>query len=173
MGHGLTTATRCSPSARRPGTAFGVVLDDNLRSIDQALERAGLGWRVRQGDVLVVRRPAWRDDFGRTNGPELGPAETAGGSPSPSSYGSHIAAHRAAGGLGAAMRLSVRWRASRRRRGFGARRNTARAGRRSYGAMSAHGVRGLPLRACARGRARRNVWWSRTASFLLPGGLRV
>jgi hypothetical protein len=44
------------------------------KSIDEALEKSGLGWRIHHGDVLVVKRPEWIDDFGVKHGPELMPA---------------------------------------------------------------------------------------------------
>ena len=43
---------------------LGVVLDEYPHSIDDALDRAGLGWQVTHGDVLVVRRPERIDDYG-------------------------------------------------------------------------------------------------------------
>jgi phage/plasmid-like protein (TIGR03299 family) len=79
MGHGLTDSDSMFSVRQMPWHGLGVVLDDYPGSIDEALERSGLGWRVRQTDVLVVRREDWRDDFGRTHPPELAPAETADG----------------------------------------------------------------------------------------------
>jgi hypothetical protein len=47
-----------------------VVLDEYPRSIEEALEKAGLGWRVTHGGVLVVKTPEWTDDFGIKQPPE-------------------------------------------------------------------------------------------------------
>jgi phage/plasmid-like protein (TIGR03299 family) len=57
-----------------PWHGLGVVLDEYPRSIDEALDKAGLGWKVIHGDVLVVRTPEWTDDFGTKHLPELVPA---------------------------------------------------------------------------------------------------
>ncbi len=57
-----------------PWHRLGVVLDDYPRSIDEALDKAGLGWKVAHGDVLVVKSPAWTDDFGTGHAAELIPA---------------------------------------------------------------------------------------------------
>jgi phage/plasmid-like protein (TIGR03299 family) len=62
-------------SVRRvPWHGLGVVLDEYPKSIDEALDAAGLGWKVTHGDVLVVRAPEWADDFGTTHPAELIPA---------------------------------------------------------------------------------------------------
>jgi hypothetical protein len=79
MAHGLTSSDSMFMVRKPPWHGLGVVLEEPPRSIDEALERSGLGWRVRQGDVLVVRRPEWSDDFGRLHAPELVRAETADG----------------------------------------------------------------------------------------------
>ena len=79
MGHGLTDADTMFSVRAMPWHGLGAVLDEPPGSVEDALERSGLGWRVRQADVLVVRREAWRDDFGREHEPELAPAETTDG----------------------------------------------------------------------------------------------
>lgn len=53
-----------------PWHGLGVVLDEYPRSIDEALDKAGLGWRVTHGDVHVVKTPEWTDDFGTKHPPE-------------------------------------------------------------------------------------------------------
>ena len=52
-----------------PWHGLGVVLDEYPRSIDEALDKAGLGWKVTHGDVLVVKTPEWTDDFGTKHPP--------------------------------------------------------------------------------------------------------
>jgi phage/plasmid-like protein (TIGR03299 family) len=79
MAHGLTDSDSMFAVRRPPWHGLGVVLAEPPRSIDEALTKSGLGWQVRQGDVLAVRRPEWSDDFGRVHDPELVPAETADG----------------------------------------------------------------------------------------------
>jgi phage/plasmid-like protein (TIGR03299 family) len=74
MSHGITTSdTMFSVSSRRkpPWHGLGVVLDEYPKSIDEALAKAGLGWKVSHGDVLVVKRPEWTDDFGVEHEQEL------------------------------------------------------------------------------------------------------
>lgn len=80
MGHGLTANDQMFSVRQLPWHGLGVVLDEPPRSIDDALEQAGLGWRVRSAEVLVERRPEWRDDFGHTHAAEVVPAVTADGS---------------------------------------------------------------------------------------------
>ncbi len=58
-----------------PWHGLGVVLDEYPKSIDDALEKAGLGWNVSHGDVLVVKHPEWTDDFGTKHPVELIPAK--------------------------------------------------------------------------------------------------
>ena len=58
-----------------PWHGLGAVLEDHPRSIDEALEKSALGWRVRTAPVLIERRPAWTDDFGRQHPAELERAE--------------------------------------------------------------------------------------------------
>jgi phage/plasmid-like protein (TIGR03299 family) len=77
MSHGITdTDSMFSVDSRRrpPWHGLGAVLDEYPKSIDEALEKAGLGWKVSHGDVLVVKRPKWTDDFGMTHSAELIPA---------------------------------------------------------------------------------------------------
>ena len=64
MSHGITTSDTTMSVREMPWHRLGVVLDEYPKSIDEALEKSGLGWKVRHGDVLVVRRPEWVDDFG-------------------------------------------------------------------------------------------------------------
>jgi phage/plasmid-like protein (TIGR03299 family) len=78
MPHGITdTDSIFSVDSRRrpPWHGLGVVLDEYPKSIDEALEKAGLGWKVSHGEVLVVKRPKWTDDFGTTHPPGLIPAK--------------------------------------------------------------------------------------------------
>jgi len=79
MGHGLTSSDSMMSVRGLPWHGLGAVLEEPPNSIDDALEKSGLGWRVRQGDLLVVRRPEWTDDFGRQHPAELAAAETADG----------------------------------------------------------------------------------------------
>jgi phage/plasmid-like protein (TIGR03299 family) len=58
-----------------PWHGLGAVLEDPPRSIAEALEQSGLGWGVRTAPVLIERRPAWTDDFGRQRPAELERAE--------------------------------------------------------------------------------------------------
>jgi hypothetical protein len=74
MGHGLTDSDQMLSVRRPPWHGLGVVLENYPRSIDEALDRAGLGWAVRAAPVLVERRPAWSDDFGRERPAALEPA---------------------------------------------------------------------------------------------------
>ena len=77
MSHGITaTDSMFSVNSRRkpPWHGLGAVLDEYPKSIDEALEKAGLGWKVSHGDVLVVKRPEWTDDLGTKHPPELIPA---------------------------------------------------------------------------------------------------
>jgi len=75
MSHGLTNNDSMFSVREMPWHGLGVVLDKYPRSIDEALERAGLGWKVTHGDVLVVKTPEWTDDFGAKHPPELTPAK--------------------------------------------------------------------------------------------------
>jgi phage/plasmid-like protein (TIGR03299 family) len=74
MSHGITTNDSMFSVREMPWHGLGVVLDEYPRSIDEALDKAGLGWQVTHGDVLVVRRREWIDDFGTRQPPELIPA---------------------------------------------------------------------------------------------------
>jgi phage/plasmid-like protein (TIGR03299 family) len=67
--------TRCIQSGEVPWHGLGAVLDEYPKSIDEALEEAGLGWKVSHGDVLVVKRPEWTDHLGTKHPPELIPAK--------------------------------------------------------------------------------------------------
>ncbi len=75
MSHGITSKDQMYSVREMPWHRLGVVLDQYPKSIDEALEKAGLGWKVSHGDVLVVKRPEWTDDFGTKHGPELIPAK--------------------------------------------------------------------------------------------------
>jgi hypothetical protein len=58
MSHGITQSDSMFSVREMPwhGLGVGVVLEQYPRSIDEALEKAGLGWKVTHGDVLVVKR---------------------------------------------------------------------------------------------------------------------
>ena len=75
MGHGITESDTMFSVREMPWHGLGAVLDDYPTSIDDALEKSGLGWQVKQGDVLVVKTPEWTDDFGVVQPPELVPAQ--------------------------------------------------------------------------------------------------
>jgi phage/plasmid-like protein (TIGR03299 family) len=75
MSHGITSNDQMYSVREVPWHHLGVVLDEYPKSIDEALEKAGLGWKVAHGDVLVVKRPEWTDDFGTKHPPELIPAK--------------------------------------------------------------------------------------------------
>jgi hypothetical protein len=45
-----------------PWHGLGAVLDEYPKSIDDALEKAELGWPGRHGDVLAAKTPEWTDD---------------------------------------------------------------------------------------------------------------
>ncbi len=74
MSHGLTNNDSMFSVREMPWHGLGAVLDQYPRSIDEALEKAGLGWQVTHGDVLVVKHPEWIDDFGSRHPAELLPA---------------------------------------------------------------------------------------------------
>ena len=74
MGHGLTETDQMFSVREAPWHGLGVVLDEPPRSIDEALDKAGLGWSVRTAAVHYERRPAWTDDFGVERPAELEPA---------------------------------------------------------------------------------------------------
>ena len=74
MSHGITSNDRMFSVRELPWHGLGAVLDEYPTSIDEALEKAGLGWRVTHGDILVVKRPAWTDDFGIGHPADLIPA---------------------------------------------------------------------------------------------------
>ena len=75
MTHGLTDKDTMFSVREMPWHGLGAVLEDHPRSIDEALEKSGLGWGVRTAPVLIERRPAWTDDFGRQRPAELERAE--------------------------------------------------------------------------------------------------
>jgi hypothetical protein len=74
MSHGITQHDHMFSVRAMPWHGLGIVLEDYPRSIDEALDRAGLGWKVTHGDVLVVKAPEWIDDFGSKHPPELAAA---------------------------------------------------------------------------------------------------
>ena len=71
MSHGITNNDQMFSVREMPWHGLGVVLDQYPQSIDEALEKARLGWKVTHGDVLVVKTPEWSDDFGAKHPPEL------------------------------------------------------------------------------------------------------
>lgn len=48
-----------------PWHGLGTVLDAPPTSIEDALEKSGLSWRVKSGDLMVVETPEYVDDFGQ------------------------------------------------------------------------------------------------------------
>jgi len=75
MSHGITHHDHMFSVRAMPWHGLGVVLDEYPRSIDEVLEKAGLGWKVTHGDVLVVTAPEWTDDVGAKHPAELIPAK--------------------------------------------------------------------------------------------------
>jgi phage/plasmid-like protein (TIGR03299 family) len=75
MSHGITHSDHMFSVRAMPWHGLGAVLDEYPHSIDEALEKAGLGWKVTHGDVLVVRTPEWTNDFGTEHAAELIPAK--------------------------------------------------------------------------------------------------
>jgi phage/plasmid-like protein (TIGR03299 family) len=75
MSHGITTTDQMFSVREVPWHGLGVVLDEYPKSIDEALDRAGLGWKVTHGDVLVVKAPEWTDNFGTKHPAEPLPAK--------------------------------------------------------------------------------------------------
>ena len=75
MSHGITHNDQMFSVRAMPWHGLGVVLDEYPCSIDEAMGKAGLGWKVAHGDVLVVKTPEWTDDFGTKHPPELIPAK--------------------------------------------------------------------------------------------------
>jgi phage/plasmid-like protein (TIGR03299 family) len=71
MSHGITSSDQMFSVRRMPWHGLGAVLDEYPKSIDEALDAAGLGWKVTHGDVLVVKAPGWTDDFGTKHPAEL------------------------------------------------------------------------------------------------------
>jgi phage/plasmid-like protein (TIGR03299 family) len=74
MSHGITSSDSMYSVRELPWHGLGAVLDEYPASIDEALQKAGLGWKVTHGDVLVVKRADWTDDFGIEHPAELIPA---------------------------------------------------------------------------------------------------
>jgi phage/plasmid-like protein (TIGR03299 family) len=71
MSHGITTTDKMFSVRQVPWHGLGVVLDEYPKSIDDALDKAGLGWKVTHGDVLVVKTPERTNDFGTKHPAEL------------------------------------------------------------------------------------------------------
>jgi phage/plasmid-like protein (TIGR03299 family) len=74
MAHGITNNDQMFSVREVPWHGLGAVLDEYPKSIDAALDKAGLGWRVTHGDVRLVKTPEWTDDFDTTHPAELIPA---------------------------------------------------------------------------------------------------
>ena len=74
MSHGLTNHDTMFSVRAMPWHGLGVVLEEYPRSIDDALDKSGLGWKVTHGDVLVVKAPEWTDAFGTKHPAQLTPA---------------------------------------------------------------------------------------------------
>jgi phage/plasmid-like protein (TIGR03299 family) len=74
--HGITSDDRMFSVRHLPWHGLGAVLDDYPKSIEEALQGAGLCWQVTHGEVLVVRAPEWADDFGVRHPAELIPASS-------------------------------------------------------------------------------------------------
>ncbi len=75
MGHGITASDSMFSVREMPWHGLGTVLDEYPTSVEDALVKSGLDWQVKQGSVLVEKTPAWTDDFGIVQPPELVPAE--------------------------------------------------------------------------------------------------
>ena len=75
MSHGITTTDQMFSVREVPWHGLGVVLEGYPRSIDEALDKARLGWKVTHGDVLVVKASEWTDDFGTKHPAEVIPAK--------------------------------------------------------------------------------------------------
>lgn len=74
MSHGITTTDSMLSVRAMPWHGLGAVLNTYPTSIDDALDKAGLGWTVTHGDVLVVKTPARTDEHGTEHPPQLIPA---------------------------------------------------------------------------------------------------
>jgi phage/plasmid-like protein (TIGR03299 family) len=75
MSHGLTDNDSMFSVREMPWHGLDIVLDQYPARSTKRSTRRGLGWKVTHGDVLVVRRPEWIDDFGNKRPAELAPAE--------------------------------------------------------------------------------------------------
>lgn len=64
MSDGITSTDQMFSVRELAWHGLSAVLDQYRKSIEEALETAGLGWRVTRGDVLVVQRTEWIDDSG-------------------------------------------------------------------------------------------------------------
>jgi len=71
VSHGITHHDHTFSVRGMPWHGLGVVLVEYPRPIDEALDKAGLGWKVTHPDVLVVSGPEWTDDFGTKHRAEL------------------------------------------------------------------------------------------------------
>src|SRR5438046_3069201 len=62
MAHGITDKdSMFSANRQMPWHGLGVLLYDYPRSLDEALDKSGLGWGVTTAPVLVEHRAAWKD----------------------------------------------------------------------------------------------------------------
>jgi phage/plasmid-like protein (TIGR03299 family) len=62
--------------AKFRGTGWASCSTSTQSRFDEALDKAGLGWKVTHGDVLVVRAPEWTDDVGAKHPAERVPARS-------------------------------------------------------------------------------------------------
>src|SRR5581483_4663593 len=59
MSHGITSSDQMFSVRKVPWRGLGAVLAEYPESIDEALEKAWLGWKVTNADLLVVKAPGW------------------------------------------------------------------------------------------------------------------
>lgn len=71
MAHGITDRDTMFSVRETPWHRLGVVLDDYPDGVEDALEKAGLRWNVRQGDVFVAQPPFVNPDDEGIYVPEL------------------------------------------------------------------------------------------------------
>lgn len=75
MSHGITESDSMMSVRQMPWHGLGAVLPEYPTSIDDALDKSGLGWEVKQGNIEVVAAPEWTDNFGITHPATMIPAE--------------------------------------------------------------------------------------------------
>jgi phage/plasmid-like protein (TIGR03299 family) len=63
MAHMLMSKDTMMSVRETPWHGLGAVLDDYPQSIDEAIQKSGLGWRVKQGSILVTQREGEGDPF--------------------------------------------------------------------------------------------------------------